>query len=226
MTSDRSTRSVRPRRGRIPSVVRVLTDGSVVEAASESLSMRRSTPRPRPDRGPRSGEPIRGAKRTFRSSSSSRECTITGSAVATNGDADHDVVAYRRHGAPRRQTETPLPAPASPKPNEAVQHWPSFWQYACGRRIRRPWRWATGSLFHFEMGKWSEVELPEPPFATVGNTRRRRSSCAPAGDLMPTRDMLKRVRWKTPERYRAVLRQKWPREVPSSATSRCPSSGT
>lgn len=199
-------------------LVRVLTDGKVVEAASELAFDAKVHTSDHALIGvtERGVSRYEGPKRIALPFELEPGVTITGSAVATNGDVwittSKHVVMVLHDG---KVTETPLPAPASPKPKEAVQHWPSSGSTLAGVEFDDPWAvGATGSLFHFENGKWSEVELPEPPFATVGKYQAQALVMRARGDLYVNAGYAEKgPGWKTPERYRAVLRQKRPREV-------------
>lgn len=109
----------------------------------------------------------------------------------------------------------PLPAPAAPGPREAVQHWPTSGKLLAGVEVDDPYAVGEGgSLFHFESGKWSEVELPAPPFASSGRYQAQAVVVPAKGDVYVNAGYAEKgIGWRTAERYRAVLRNKRPREV-------------
>lgn len=110
---------------------------------------------------------------------------------------------------------SPLPAPAAPGTKEAVMHWPTSGGLLGGIEVDDPYAIGDGgSLFHFESGKWQEVELPPPPFAVTGKYQAQSVLVPTKGDVYVNAGYAEKgIGWRTVERYRAVLRNKRPREV-------------
>ena len=110
---------------------------------------------------------------------------------------------------------TPLPAPAAPGPKEAVQHWPTSGGLLAGVEVDDPHAIGEGgSLFHFEAGKWQEVALPAPPFATTGKYQAQAVVVPAKGSVYVNAGYAEKgPSWRSVERYRAVLRNVRPREV-------------
>jgi hypothetical protein len=144
--------------------------------------------------------------------------TIAAAAVAPNGDIwllpkeRASVLVARRDG---RVDTLSLPAPASPRPKEAVLHWPTSGSALAGVDVDDPYAIGTGgSLFHFEQGRWVEIELPEPPFAVTGKYQAQAVVVPAKGDVYVNAGYAEKgIGWKTVERYRAVLRNHRPKEV-------------
>ncbi|MBX3205667.1 MAG: hypothetical protein KF764_11410 [Labilithrix sp.] len=144
--------------------------------------------------------------------------TITSASVAPNGDVwilpsgRKSVIVARADG---KLDELALPAAASPRPKEAVQHWPMSGAALAGVDVDDPYVIGEGgSLFHFAAGQWREVELPEPPFAATGKYQAQAVVVPSKGDVYVNAGYAEKgVGWKTVERYRAVLRNKRPKEV-------------
>jgi hypothetical protein len=144
--------------------------------------------------------------------------TLRAGAAAPNGDlwllpsTRKAVLVVRKDG---KVDELPLPAPAAPGPKEAVQHWPTSGDLLAGVEVDDPYAIGDGgSLFHFDQGKWVEVELPAPPFAATGKYQAQAVVVPAKGDLYVNAGYAEKgVAWKTVERYRAVLRNKRPKEV-------------
>ena len=111
--------------------------------------------------------------------------------------------------------ESRLPAPSAPGAKEAVQHWPTSGGLLAGVDVDDPYAVGEGgSLFHHVAGAWQEVELPPPPFATTGKYQAQAIVVPAKGELYVNAGYAEKgVGWKTVERYRAVLRNKRPKEV-------------
>ncbi len=149
--------------------------------------------------------------------------TIASGALAPNGDVwllttKKQVLVVRRASPPSTADvveETVLPAPSSPRPREAVQHWPTSGALLAGVEVGDPYAVGDGgALFHFDAGTWREVPLPTPPFATSGRYQAQAVLVPAKGDVYVNAGYAEKgIGWTTPERYRAVLRNKRPREV-------------
>ena len=146
---------------------------------------------------------------------------LASGAIAPSGDVwllttkKTVIVARRDPTRTERIEETPLPAPASPRPKEAVMHWPTSGDLLGGVDVDDPYAIGEGgALFHFSSGRWSEVELPAPPFAASGRYQAQAVVVPTKGDVYVNAGYAEKgVGWKTAERYRAVLRNKRPKEV-------------
>lgn len=111
--------------------------------------------------------------------------------------------------------ELVIPPPASPRPPEAVMHWPTSGRALAGVDVDEPYVIGeAGALYRLDSGKWVEIPLPKPPFAASGKYQAQALVVPAKGDLYVNAGYAEKgVGWKTPERYRAVLRTRRPKEV-------------
>src|SRR5262249_3958600 len=146
------------------------------------------------------------------------DVTLIGADVASNGDlwmlTSKHVVIVAAKGSDAL-TETPLPAPANPPKKAEEQHYPATGSMLAGVAVDDPYAiGAGGALFHLEKGQWTEVPLPDPPFATVGKYQAQSLTVPVKGDPYINAGYFEKgVGWKTPLRYHALLRAKRPKEV-------------
>ena len=142
--------------------------------------------------------------------------TIRASAIAPNGDlwflTSRNTI-FVSHG--NAITETPLPAPAVARGPDVAEHSPQTGKFLAGVEVDDPYAMNTGgSVFHLVDGQWKEVLLPKPPFSTVGSYRAQSIVVPAKGDPFINAGYAEKgVGWKTADRYRAILRNKRPKEI-------------
>jgi hypothetical protein len=71
----------------------------------------------------------------------------------------------------------------------------------------------TGALFHWVSGAWQAVALPAPPFARGAYVPEAVLVRAPGDVFVNAGYSVKEPGWREPDRYRAILRTRRPREV-------------
>lgn len=200
-------------------LVRVLTDGKIAEARGPISEVKTRNHRLNNVLLQATADAVvrwEGAKPTKLPFKLGPGIRITGSALAPNGDVwivtSKATIQVFHDGA---VTETALPKPAKPNPTEQVASWPISGDGLAGVELDDPWAIGqNGALFHLENAEWKEVELPAPPFATVGRYQAQAILENAKGDLYVNAGYSEKgPDWKTAERYRAILRQKRPKEV-------------
>lgn len=143
--------------------------------------------------------------------------TFRSAALAPNGDVWLAPEDARSVVVVRGDTteETPLPAPKDPRPKENVQHWPISGAALAGVEFGDPYVIGVGgSVFHRVGASWEEVLLPAPPFAATGRYQAQALVMPEKGDLFVNAGYgEKGIGWKTVERYRAILRNRRPKEI-------------
>ncbi len=200
-------------------LVRILTDGKVAEARGPISEVKTRNHRSNNVLLQTAADSVvrwEGAKPTKLPFKLGPGIKITGSALAPNGDVwivtSKATIQIFHDGA---VTETALPKPAKPNPPEQVASWPISGDGLAGVDLDDPWAIGqNGALFHLENAEWKEVELPAPPFATTGRYQAQAILENAKGDLYVNAGYSEKAPdWKTGERYRAILRQKRPKEV-------------
>ncbi|MFO0675524.1 MAG: hypothetical protein U0169_03260 [Polyangiaceae bacterium] len=84
-----------------------------------------------------------------------------------------------------------------------------------GASFGAPWVVATdGSLFRWTGAAWESVPMPTPPFSTGAKYKAARVLARAKDDVLVNAEYAEKGRgWRTPERYRALLRTRAPRET-------------
>lgn len=142
-------------------------------------------------------------------------------AIAPNGDywfmqAGQKVVVARL-GADGKHTKVetfPLPAPTTARPEDEKAYSAVAGGRIAGVEFDDIYAIGkVGTLFHREADAWKEITLPKPPWSS-NRYRAETIAMRSAGDLVVNASYgEKGLAWKTPERYRAILRTKRPKET-------------